>query len=156
MTTIVYRDGILAADRRAYSGGTVFIGYKTKIRRLKSGGLVGISTNQVGLTDAIVKYFDVGGDKPTMKEQDFTVLIIRANSEVFYASDEFHLSGPLDASFFAIGSGKQFAYGALEMGATAMEAVRVAAVHDIWSGFDGSPDTLHLNEGDECQITMEL
>lgn len=44
MTTIAYRNGVMAADTRAYSGGKLPIGTKTKIERLEDGTLLGVSS----------------------------------------------------------------------------------------------------------------
>jgi len=46
-----------------------------------------------------------------------------------------------DTGWYAIGSGAPYALGALAMGATAEEAVRTAAIFDIWTG--GSIEVRH-------------
>jgi ATP-dependent protease HslVU (ClpYQ) peptidase subunit len=42
----------------------------------------------------------------------------------------------IDEPFFAIGSGKEFAMGALAMGATLEQAMRIAARYDNLTGYD--------------------
>ncbi|MER9390093.1 hypothetical protein [Mesorhizobium sp. M0435] len=43
-------------------------------------------------------------------------------------------TGPLEAPFFAIGSGTEFALGPLHAGRTAEEAVRIASEYDSLTG----------------------
>lgn len=137
MTTIVYRDGVLVADRRAYSGDKKPIGAKTKIHRLEDGTLFGISSNNVG-ADSLLRRWIEGGCETAASDQlkpdSFEMILIRPNGEVFFANGNLDLTGPLEAEYFAIGSGDHFALGALAMGASAVEAVKVASDLDIWSG----------------------
>jgi ATP-dependent protease HslVU (ClpYQ) peptidase subunit len=137
MTTIVYRDGVLAADSRAYRGDKSPLGTKVKIHRLPDGSMFGSSSNCVGADTLLRRWVEEGcppqksGD---IKPDSFEMILIRPNGEVFFAHDNFDLSGPLEAPFFAIGSGEQYALGALEMGADAVKAVEVACKLDVWSG----------------------
>lgn len=137
MTTIVYRNGTLAADRRAYSGDKKLIGTKTKIHRLEDGTLWGASSSNVG-ADALLKRWVEGGCEPVesgdLKPESFELIVIRPDGDVFYANGNLDLTGPLTADYVAIGSGDHFALGALAMGASAEGAVQIATDLDIWSG----------------------
>ncbi|WP_295198738.1 hypothetical protein [uncultured Brevundimonas sp.] len=137
MTTIVYRDGVLAADRRAYSGDKKGIGAKTKIHRLDDGTLWGVSSCNVG-ADALIKRWVEAGCEPVgsdqLKPESFELLLVRPTGEIFYANGNLDLSGPLTADYFAIGSGDHFAMGAMAMGASAIRAVEIASDLDVWSG----------------------
>lgn len=137
MTTICYRNGILAADSRAYSGGKAPIGSKTKIfhnPELKLAG--GCSTTAVGFGERFWMWLtgEIGDQdfKESQPEEGFTALTIQ-DGEVFIYEDSPFPTGPLKADYFAIGSGREYALGAMEMGASALEAVRVACKHDVWS-----------------------
>lgn len=137
MTTIVYRDGVLASDSRAYSGDSGPIGFKKKIHRLSNGALLGISSSKVGLPEAIVRWFESEGeDHPGDKfeELHFQALLITPDGEVYYYHDSLAPSGPLHGQFHAIGTGDQYALGAMTCGATADAAVMVAMQHDVWTG----------------------
>lgn len=145
MTTIVYRDGVLAADRRAYSGDRKPVGTKTKIHRADDGTLWGVSTNCVGGDAMLKRWVDAGCPAPSsddLKPESFELLLVRPNGEVFLANGNLDLTGPLTADYYAAGSGDQYAMGALAMGASAVDAVRIASGLDIWSG--GGVDTLTL------------
>jgi 20S proteasome alpha/beta subunit len=162
VTTIVYRNGILAADTRAYSGDATPIGLKQKIFQVKySDGTVstfGISTPNPGFADEVKNWFvnDKSHDaQPILADRNFTALEIMDNGEVFYYSSNFTPSGPLIAPWFAIGSGVEYALGALEMGATAEEAVKAAAANDPWTGDVVQTITVLLDESGTADIKEE-
>lgn len=137
MTTVTYRDGIMAADSRAFSGDRSPIGFKDKVHRLADGTLVGISTTVVGADKALVHWVEKGRlPAATDKLDNFMVLMVKPNGQVFYARDQLLWTGPLSAPFYAIGSGGDYALGALSMGATAVQAVEKAIQMDPWSGGD--------------------
>lgn len=135
MTTIAYRDGIMAADSRAYSGNRFPVGEKTKIRLLDDGTLIGVSSTVPGEGEAVIQWFAAGADPkdgPSASPKH-TLLAVRPGGEVFFADDSYFISGPLKAEFFAIGSGGEYAQGAMAMGASAEQAVRIACRLDPWS-----------------------
>lgn len=137
MTTIAYKAGIMAADTRAYAGFNSPIGEKRKIRRLADGTLIGCSTSQVGLGEAILDWYEAGADPenaPKVAERKFTFLAVKRTGDGYYANENFLLSGPLKAEFFAIGSGEGAAHGAMRAGADAKRAVEIACEIDVWSG----------------------
>lgn len=127
----------MASDTRAYAGFNTSLGEKRKIRRMDDGTLIGCSSNVPGLSEAVLNWYESGADpekSPKAAETNFALLVVRPNGEAFYAKDEFFLSGPLSAEFFAIGSGEGAAHGALRMGASAERAVEIAAEVDVWTG----------------------
>jgi 20S proteasome alpha/beta subunit len=145
MTTIVYRNRVMAADSRAYSGHATPIGSKQKIAVLGNGALIGVSTTQPGLAEAVINYFEelaTIDDRPegsAIHVPEFTaalsVLLVNPDGTVMFASDSLMLAGPITADFFAIGSGAEYALGALSCGVSAEDAVRMAIEHDPFSGF---------------------
>lgn len=138
MTTIAYTAGVMAADTRAYAGFNAVLGSKTKIRRLPDGTLLGCSTNQVGFGEAVLDWFERGHDLANAPkaagELKFSLLAVLASGDAFYASDSFHLSGPIHGEYFAVGSGEAVAQGAMRAGADAKRAVEIACECDVWSG----------------------
>ncbi|MFG1247276.1 Ntn hydrolase family protein [Xanthobacter flavus] len=137
----------MAADRRAYSGDKLPVGEKTKIERLSDGSLLGASTGTPGYAEhfrRLVEERGVTGVYPAdMKVQ---ALLVRPNGEVFYFKDGEAFSGPLEGPFFAIGSGAEYATGALMAGVSATRAVKIACECDVWSG--GGVDGLAIQEAD--------
>ncbi|NKX37344.1 peptidase S14 [Rhodobacteraceae bacterium R_SAG4] len=160
MTTIVYRDGYIAADTRAYSGGSQPMGQKQKINRVQfsDGTLVsfGISTPHPGLSEEIRDWFasEKSGDaEPNLNGRGFDCIEVRSDGSVYFYNDSFIPTGPLAGDYFAIGSGAEYALGAMAMGADAARAVQVAAEFDVWTGgvvqhvcaFPEEPDDKALN-----------
>lgn len=145
MTTIAYRDGIMAADSRAYGGDKRSIGMKTKIHLLSDGTLFGCSSSCVGADGILRRWVDAGCPPAVgsdVKPDSFELLLIRPNGDVFFAHDNLDLTGPLSAEFHAIGSGYQFAIAVMTMGFDAVKAVEVASQCDIWT--DGPITQLKL------------
>lgn len=135
MTTICYRGGVLAADTRAYSGDKHPIGAKAKIRRLDDGTLIGCSTTVVGGGERVLDWYAAGMPEDQEVPEHFQLIVAKPGGELFYANGNAFLSGPLEAGFIAIGSGEQYAHGALMAGACAVEACKIACACDPWTGF---------------------
>lgn len=134
MTTIVYRDGILAADR-ACSQGSRFEGSVRKVWRRRDGHLIG-GCGRYSIICRYVEWF-LGGERgraPSLGEQDndADMLIVRPSGLVLFHDSCGAMT--VKAPFYAMGSGVDFAYGAMEMGATARQAVRIASRRDNNSG----------------------
>ncbi|PZR92276.1 MAG: hypothetical protein DI537_13900 [Stutzerimonas stutzeri] len=131
MSVITYRDGVMAADSRAYAGSTTPIGAKMKIHRLKDGGLFGVTSSVVGLPEAVKSWLDSGCQNDLKPEcGSFDAIHVKPNGEVFFYSEGFMPSGPLIGPYFSTGSGERYALGAMSMGAGAVQAAAVAAELD--------------------------
>lgn len=138
MTTIAYRDGVLASDTRAYAGQSQPIGNKQKIYRIKDGSAFGVSTPQPGLSEAIRDWFAEckhPDHEPALNgDAGFDMLEITKDGHVYFYHNSFRPTGPLSADYFAIGSGAEYALGAMAAGASAADAVAAAGFHDVWTG----------------------
>lgn len=136
MTTIAYRDGVLAADTQITCGSTID-GWTQKAFR--KGQLLFATTGCSGRGDAFLAWVRSGmkGDAPEMKgekEDDE-----EANGFLFPGGDRVvwryrNVWASHRAPFFAYGSGADIAIGAMLAGATAEEAVRCAAERDTATG----------------------
>lgn len=133
MTTIAYRDGEIAGDTLA-CWGTNRDGYITKIAK-RGPVLAGVS-GALFAAQAFLDWFARGmvGDPPKMPDGDATTfgLIITPDDHVL-------VWGPRGWErtrnpTVSMGSGGEFASGAMAMGATAAEAVRVAMQFDTKTG----------------------
>lgn len=142
MTTIAWDGSTLAADRRVNFGG-VTDAKTTKIVQRADGALAA-SSGSSSLGAAFKRWFLDGenGERPALDKgtENASGLIIRP-SGVLIVHD---VSGwyEAEAGFYALGSGWEIALGAMAMGATAEQAVRVAAKFDGNTG--GDVDTLSL------------
>lgn len=140
MTTIAYRDGIIASDSRAYSGDKHPIGDKQKVFALPGGRLVGISSSVVGAPNHFLAWLAaLPADAPLVsavagQEHLVQALVVERSGEAFYWNDGRTFTGPIKADFYAIGSGQQTALAALELGKSAAEAIELAIKLDPWTG----------------------
>jgi ATP-dependent protease HslVU (ClpYQ) peptidase subunit len=137
LTVIAYKDGIMAADSRAYAGNKLWIGSKQKIRLLADGTLIGASSTHVGGSQWALDWYAKGCPAEPGKEvnlpETFNLIAVKPDGHAFMAVNLGALTGPLDAVFFAVGSGEEYALGAMANGATAIEAVKIACRLDVWS-----------------------
>lgn len=136
MSTIAYRNGIMAADTRAYGGrGEPTPGRKVKVHRLDDGSIVGVSTATLGLSERFVAWLRAGANPKEFDAKfDMRAVMVKPSGQLYVADDTPYFSGPMETDYYAIGSGAGYAMGAMAMGATAEEAVRVACEHDPHSG----------------------
>ena len=131
MTTIAYKDGIVAADGLACVDNLVVSNNEKKIFELQRGIIAGcgnfaeinrmvhwLSTNE-----------DINVNQPEVSA--LVVLFTKKRITVFEKNFYFHES---PKKCFAWGSGDMIAMGAMLNEANAMEAVRIACKLDIHSG----------------------
>lgn len=130
MTTIVYKDGIIAADTGAQIGGSK-MGHVSKIARNKKGDLAGASGNATYSANFLSWFlegeaFGFGPQADKDAEYCDRAIIVRRNRpnviEVYEKGGMFTVK----AKYMALGSGRPEACGAMEAGADAIEAVRIA------------------------------
>ena len=127
MTTICYKNGVLAADTMVSASG-VSVGTATKVFRIGedifavAGNLADItrlktwvgpdSIKDMGLSeDSYVYWVDAGGLLREIEKD--TILPV------------------IHAPFHACGTGSSFAIGAMAQGASAVDAVRIASMYDL-------------------------
>ena len=140
MTTIAYKDGILACDSRLTLKSMVCTDRCKKIWRLKDGSLFGArGDNEAGLLllDGLQK-----NKKPRIPQDAFFEAIkVTLKGEIyFYVGWELWDRWPED--FVAIGSGGKYAKAAMLNGADAVAAVKTGIAMDVYSG--GEVQTLKL------------
>lgn len=144
MTTIAYRDGILAADRRV-TGSATIVGNKTKIAKV--GGVLCGATGSNVLACGFIEWVQAGcpADHPPILYResvnknpddaaDITGFLIsrnQPNRAIIFR--EFGTQW-FDFPYFAFGSGQDYCRGAFAMGATAEQAVEAALKFDVYSG----------------------
>jgi ATP-dependent protease HslVU (ClpYQ) peptidase subunit len=132
MTTVVYRDGILAADTLVTQGGAVKVhGEYRKIRRI-GDHLVGTSGG-VADCERFVNWLMAGEDAEPPKGE-YAAIVVSPNGRVREIEGGHPLPRPRNAKFFAIGSGAPFALAAMYAGADAVTAVKIAAKIDTATG----------------------
>lgn len=146
MTTIAYRDGILAADQAIFDRDT-YCGQTVKIHRASCGAIGGLagcfgdsSTFREWMSRAVIVDFNLN-EPPAFKDESSEALVVKPDGSVYWIGPGKRWAQQHGA-FFAIGSGFRVAMGALAAGASASEAVSIACDLDCYTR--GPVDTLEL------------
>lgn len=141
MTTIAYRAGIMASDTRGYSGDRPPFGRRKKVR-LMGDDLLGISSSVVGQSDCFLQWYEA--DLPPEVLQDslghfakisFAALLVKPDGVMYLYDNSSWPTRSEGVPFFAVGSGQDFAMGAMAYGAPAIGAIHMAISMDPWSGY---------------------
>jgi len=138
MTTIAYRDKVMAADRLMNWSGV-----KAKTTKIVRAGnaLIGAagSAQDAG---TFIRWWESGADLGSLPEirqygdgdaPNFEILVLRPGPRLTLYTQHFQ-PVDLEEDFWAIGSGAKAAMGAMHMGASAEKAVEVAAMVDCYTG----------------------
>jgi ATP-dependent protease HslVU (ClpYQ) peptidase subunit len=131
MTTIAYKDGELAGDGRITEDGTVITDKQRKVHRLRDGRLVGWAGSLAGSKRFLKALRDNPDTLPELK-LDVNAIVIARNGKVSLFEENTWME--LKQPHYAYGSGSLIALGAMDAGASATEAVRIAARRDTGSG----------------------
>jgi len=132
MTTIAWDGKTLAGDRQCTWGGTPTPTTKVfKVKIDKKKYLIG-AAGATADCQAFVEFVK-GGFKDTPTYKEFTGLVIDREGRMTVYSENPN-SSVLNPKFWAIGSGGEYAMGAMAFGATAAEAVLIAADLDVNTG----------------------
>jgi hypothetical protein len=110
----------------------------TKVFKLKGGQLFGGSHSS---EDIERLYQSLIKNQPPPKLEDIAGLLINQRGHIMLY--EGNIWQRIKMPYYAIGSGSIIAFGALDAGASALEAVRIACRRDPWSGGKISSVRLH-------------
>lgn len=136
MTTVVYKSGVMAADTRITLGGHVVSDAKQKIFKLPDGSVVGVAGGAAQFETFLEDISQMTNPIQYQNDElDSLEAILVKNGSVFAfegASGRFIELGEVEVA--AIGSGGDFAIGAMAAGASPAEAVEIAARYDAMTG----------------------
>lgn len=162
MTTIAFRDGIISSDSRAtwddWSQSRCIKLYrvKSKVDPVKGDVIVGTA----GHGSAALLFMDwlENGGEPRLHDRgvdentEFECLVMHKSG--VYVADRLCRFEKLEEDFWAAGSGRQAALGAMHAGKSAVDAVRIACRIDSFSGgrvvsmsLDPTPTTARKKRG---------
>lgn len=131
MTTIVYRDGVLAGDTLVSMNGGRY-GQASKVFR-GDDGVIGGAAGDLSGVDVLGRWIAGGsGDRPSDYSGDVSGIVVYPSGQIL-VWDGRHMR-PIRAQFVSEGSGWQFAFGAMAMGADAVRALEVAMQYDTGTG----------------------
>ena len=151
MTTIAYKDGIIAYDSRVCSGNMIYDDeYDKKI--VVSDGIIMF---MAGLYSHIDDFVDCYCSNVNKNEKCINIQAFVVDSGMLYESfiDENNALNKIKMSMekhYAIGSGSPHAITAMDMGASAEEAVKMASKRCYQTG--GKINTFNIS-GDKCSTT---
>lgn len=132
MTTIATNGKSMAGDGQREACRTILSTEAVKVQRLDDGRIVG-TCGDTALAAKLVAWLNGQGDKPEGKaEDDFAALVLRTDGVIEYISG--HCISTIVPPPVAVGSGMDFAIGAMEAGASPQEAVEIACKRDPGSG----------------------
>lgn len=133
MTTIAYSAGVMAADTQVTAGNRKFRTHK--VRRMADGGLIGGAGHLTNIL-RVQRWAEEGfsGELPELKdgeddEGEFECLVVMGDGSAYLLDSELELM-PIHDEFIALGSGGNYAMGAMACGMSPLEAVRIAARFD--------------------------
>lgn len=129
MTIIVYRDGVMAADTGIFNGD-VLSGEMEKIFQLDDGTLYGSAGFMAD--DEPFHAWVREGVRPDRLSSDFSGLVIKPDGTVLEVGGPTPTMFQTRAPFYTLGCGSEIAIGALEFGATAVQAVQAACRRSVF------------------------
>lgn len=134
MTTIAYKDGILAGDRQSNYGSLPAA--TTKIHR--HGKWVAGACGNTAQIAQVHKWVADGMDPSQypafQNDPQDAVTMLLASAEGLFVLDCTPVPYKIEQPFFAIGSGRDFAIAAMDLGLNAVEAVHLASKFDTTTG----------------------
>lgn len=142
MTVIAY-DGItLAADKLSNNGGTKAT--VKKIWRLKDGRLFG-GAGDFGAVHSLKSHVESGSPLSASQsdKDDWAVGIVIGLDKSITIYERYGNKFQVEDKFYAVGSGRDYAIGAMAMGASSARAVEIASQHSTGCGM--GVDVLQLS-----------
>lgn len=141
MTTIAYKDGVLASDSRATwddasSKCVKMWKFTSKVDPVKGEVLLAVAGDLYAAL--LFKDWMMEGGKPDLhsrgvdESNDFDALIVHKSG--LYAANRLCRIDDIHEEYWAHGSGRQAALAAMRCGKSAIEAVRVASAIDTYTG----------------------
>lgn len=137
MTTIAAKDGVMACDSRITGG---FENPARKIRKGK-GCIVGYCGDWIAGEALAEYYISEGGTEPPLDDNDDIELLVLKKSGIYLVDRKFR-KVKIHGKHYAIGSGAAAAMVAMNMGASATEAIKEASKVDDYT--DGRVRSLRL------------
>lgn len=129
MTTIAYRDGIMAGDSRATQGGTVMTNTQKKVFRTKDGCLFGYAGDREQ-GERLKQAIKAGKAAP--KLDNINALLVTPDGKMRFYEGQVWVE--MKDPYTATGSGAPHALTAMDCGLGAVDAVRKACLRDPNSG----------------------
>lgn len=126
MTTIAYRDGVLAADSRAADQTVKSYGIQKLYRLKKKGAIIGTAGSIVKCQAFVKWYANKRHRAPKLEDDDLSAIVLHRDGRVELFEDSVESIEWNPAEPLAVGTGAPAALAAMACGKTAAEAVEIA------------------------------
>lgn len=140
MTTIAYKDGVLVSDSRETVAKRIDRDNAQKLFRLANGAVLGCAGSSLAARVLVDKLNNSVKDHkrkkavlPTFRIKNCLAILLAHGNKVYYFENGMW-EDISDIPHYSIGSGSDYALAAMDAGASALEAVKIAAKRDIYSG----------------------
>lgn len=130
MTTVAFKDGILATDSM-YSAGNATLGTGKKINVFENHIIVGTGSI-VGIKTFLLFHQELPYNAEIFKDEnnEIDILVFEKVTKRIISFNKHLVPYEYDAPFYTLGSGAEYAMGAMAKGATPQEAVLIASQYD--------------------------
>lgn len=167
MTTIAFKNGVIAADSRvtveSEAGGARNFDTRKLFRakvdiRGTFKDVILATAGESAPGSLFVEQWSTGKslteirDLFTYSEADFTILVV--TDEGLFEVDKWCILEPVYEPFYAIGSGSKLAMGAMEAGASAQRAVEIACKRDPYTALPVVTMRLKPNANQKARTPM--
>lgn len=132
MTTIAYRDGVMASDSQATAGNIRSTARKMWLLPGVILGITGDLSQGVNFYHWVIEAISEDDEPEPPEIPDVQAMMLTKKGLWLYDSNPVAL--PILNKFYAVGSGAELALGAMSMGADAKTAVKIAAKWDVNTG----------------------
>ena len=139
MTTIAVSRNQIAADKQATHSGGLQFKIKTKLFTFSNKEFyphefhVGLAGNLDKFQSILMFFQDPHGFDEPPKDKHTEGVILTGDGKIYTFSNPVNWM-MIDEPFYAIGSGMNFAIGAMAMGATPKQAIQIASKYGTGSG----------------------
>lgn len=136
MTTLAYKNGIIATDSLTTVGDLVFSEAQRKIFSLGGKNFL-VGAGRIATTDKMVAFIKENGITDLSKAgvMDGNAYMIWFSNELYYIDEQLFAVKLDKKKYYSIGTGREVALGVLSVkSTTAVQAVKAAIQIDVFSG----------------------
>lgn len=157
MTTIAFKDGIMATDNRIGDGAGGQLSFAGNGKYFqKHGWTVGVAgdirDHSIGLSILTENGIDKTNPSFNSTTSEVQYLCVRPDGSVEYVSKSEHSTHHIIDGGLSIGSGSEFASAAMDQGKSAIEAVQYAASRDPGTG--GAVHWINVKTGESGKVAI--
>lgn len=135
MTTIAYKDGIIAYDGRCTGGSTILEDDHDK--KIVRDGYIYFLSGEIGYADDFIEmYRSEIYDHEKLTKIDLYAMVVTPEKicNIGIEDGKIYENPMRPEKYYALGSGYTYALAAMDFGKTAKEAIKYASTRDLYTG----------------------